>query len=420
MTKYAFLNAPAYGHVNPTLAVAQELVARGDQVIYYLTDEFQASIERTGASFRRFETPKLQPPQGAIRPQGVNISHLMGMLLRMSTVILPQVVDSLREEQPDCIIYDFMCPAGYLAAQILHVPAILLRPSYVPNAAMMGRGPFGQGQSPMGAFAQGQPAQGQSPMGGDVAALQEQLDTLCASYGIPGIRPIDIWTHNEELNICFIPRAFQPGGDTFDERFVFVGPSILLRQDAPAFELKRSSEEEPTLFISLGTVMNNQPDFFRTCFEAFANQPWHVVMAHGTRIDIAALGPVPANFQVAPYLPQLEVLQQSSAFITHGGMNSTMEGLYYGVPLIVVPQQPEQGITAQRVSELGLGTMLKSDQISVTALQQAVERVHSDPTIHANVQAMQQTVRNSGGYRQAADAITSFAATHPRNTGTLA
>ncbi|GHO89916.1 macrolide family glycosyltransferase [Dictyobacter formicarum] len=403
MTKYAFLNVPAYGHVNPTLAVAHELVARGEQVSYYLTDTFRASIEATGAIFKPYQMAEMRPPEGAVRPQGINISHLLGMLLRTSASILPQVLDRLREEQPDCIIYDFMCPAGYLAAQILHIPAINLRPSYVPSKEMMSRGPFARAQAP----------------GAEMTALQEQLDELCASYGIPSIRPMDIWTHHEELNICFIPRAFQPGGDSLDERFVFVGPSIFMRQDAPAFELKRA-EGQPTLYISLGTVMNNRPDFFRLCFEAFAHQPWHVVMAHGTRLDMAALGPVPENFQVAPYLPQLEVLQQTSVFITHGGMNSTMESLFYGVPLIVVPQQPEQALTGQRVSELGLGTALKSDELSTIVLQQAVARVSSDPAIRANVQAMQQTVRNCGGYRQAVDAITNFAATHPRNSTTLA
>ncbi|GCE07111.1 macrolide family glycosyltransferase [Dictyobacter aurantiacus] len=397
MTKYAFLNVPAYGHVNPTLAVAHELVERGEQVSYYLTEAFRATIESTGATFQPYQMDEMRPPQGlTANPQNINISHLLGMLLRTSTIILPQVVERLRAERPDCIIYDFMCPAGYMAAQVLGIPAINLRPSYVPSKEMMSRGPLARAQA----------------SGSDLAALQEQLDALSARYDLPSMRPMDIWTHHEDLNICFIPRAFQPGGEAMDdERFLFVGPSIFMRQDAPPFELKRV-EGQPVLYISLGTVMNNRPDFFRLCFESFADQPWHVVMAHGPRLDLSALGPVPANFQVASYLPQLEVLQQTSVFITHGGMNSTMESLFYGVPLIVVPQQPEQFMTGQRVSELGLGTALKTDELSVAVLRQAVERVSGDPTIRANVEAMQRTVRSSGGYRQAADAITRFAATH--------
>ena len=254
--------------------------------------------------------------------------------------------------------------------------------------------------------------------GPEIVAFEQELEQLCSRYGIAPIRPQDMWTHNETLNISFIPRTFQPGGDSFDERFMFVGPAIFARQDAPAFEIE-NSEEKPVLYISLGTVMNNRPDFFKLCFEAFGDGPWHVVMAHGQRIDMQQLGPIPANFQVAPYLPQLEVLEHSRVFITHGGMNSTMEALYYGVPLIVVPQQPEQGMTAQRVSDLGLGVALNPNELSAEVLRAAVERVSDDATIRQNVEAMQETVRDSGGAYDAADAITTMMETRAAQTETV-
>ncbi len=56
MTTYVFLNVPGHGHVNPTLAVVQELVRRGERVIYYLSEEFRAAIEATGATFRSYES----------------------------------------------------------------------------------------------------------------------------------------------------------------------------------------------------------------------------------------------------------------------------------------------------------------------------------------------------------------------------
>jgi len=56
MAKYLILVGAAYGHVNPTLAVAQELVRRGEQVVYYLTEEFRASVEATGATFQPYQS----------------------------------------------------------------------------------------------------------------------------------------------------------------------------------------------------------------------------------------------------------------------------------------------------------------------------------------------------------------------------
>jgi len=207
-----------------------------------------------------------------------------------------------------------------------------------------------------------------------------------------------------------LPRAFQPAGETFDERFVFVGPSILPRKDAQAFPLDRL-EAQPTLFISLGTAFNNRPDFFKLCLRAFDHQPWQVVMAHGKRVDEAALGAVPQNFLLAPYVPQLEVLQQTSVFVTHGGMNSVMESLYFGVPVVVVPQIIEQEKTAQRCAELGLGIALDPNDLTAEKLRAAVDQVHHTPTFREHVLAMQQTVRAAGGYQRAVDAISNFART---------
>jgi UDP:flavonoid glycosyltransferase YjiC (YdhE family) len=68
-------------------------------------------------------------------------------------------------------------------------------------------------------------------------------------------------------------------------------------------------------------------DFYQMCFDAFAQTEWQVVLSFGTRIDPAALKEPPANFLIAPHVPQLEVLSRADLFISHGGMNSTMESL---------------------------------------------------------------------------------------------
>jgi MGT family glycosyltransferase len=162
-------------------------------------------------------------------------------------------------------------------------------------------------------------------------------------------------------------------------------------------------------YISLGTVFNNRPDFFQLCFQTFGEQPWQVVLSHGKQIDTADLGLVPANFLLSPYVPQLEMLERASLFVTHGGMNSTMESLYYGVPMIVLPQMMEQEMTARRIEELGLGVVLNQENLTAEQLREAIASIQHNPTITQRVQDMQQTVRAAGGYQRAADAILDFA-----------
>ena len=109
-----------------------------------------------------------------------------------------------------------------------------------------------------------------------------------------------------------------------------------------------------------------------------------------------------------PSVPQLDVLERVEAFVTHGGMNSAMEALWHGVPMVVVPQQPEQAMTAARVAELGLGLALGPGAVSAAALRDAVAEVTGDPAYRARASAMQAVVRAAGGYERAASAILDF------------
>jgi MGT family glycosyltransferase len=125
----------------------------------------------------------------------------------------------------------------------------------------------------------------------------------------------------------------------------------------------------------------------------------------GDRIDIAALGPVPANFQVAPHVAQLEVLAEADVFVSHGGLNSTMESLFYGVPLVVMPATREQRLTARRVRELGLGVVLEREGLTAEGLRQAARLAATDPEMRARVREMRQILLESGGATMAAAAL---------------
>jgi MGT family glycosyltransferase len=160
--------------------------------------------------------------------------------------------------------------------------------------------------------------------------------------------------------------------------------------------------------VSLGTVHNLKQDFYRQCFKAFAELPCHVVMSVGKDTDIAALGPIPVNFTVRNRVPQLEVLKRTRVFVSHGGMNSINESLYFGVPLVMVPQQVEQGFNARRVEKLGAGRLLKSEKITVDSLREAVSQVLQDERYRQNAAQLGQQMQGLGGYARAVDEILRF------------
>jgi MGT family glycosyltransferase len=86
-------------------------------------------------------------------------------------------------------------------------------------------------------------------------------------------------------------------------------------------------------------------------------------------------------------------------------MNSTMESLRFGVPLVVVPQMWEQEMNGRRVQELGLGLALDRDTVTGESLRAAVEQVVHDSGVHTRLQSMQDEIRRAGGYQRAAEAI---------------
>jgi MGT family glycosyltransferase len=181
------------------------------------------------------------------------------------------------------------------------------------------------------------------------------------------------------------------------------------RDDRGDFPLEQL-EGKPVLLISLGTTpLNQRPDFFKGCFEAFRDTRWQVVMACGKGVEPATLGAIPSNFLVRQRVPQLDVLERARVFLTHGGMNSTMEGLWHGVPLAIYPQAGDQPINASRVSTLGLGlTLSDREALDPKALRESIERLDTDPSFRARLAEFQQELREAGGHKRAAEALQQY------------
>ncbi|HEX8437767.1 macrolide family glycosyltransferase [Archangium sp.] len=387
MAKGAFFNVPFHGHVNATLPVVRELVDLGEEVTYYLTDAFRPQVERAGARFHRYESTVEEGLKAG------TVGFLPARMPGESRHVLAQLLEVVRADRPDYVVYDPMCLWGRMIAQLLRLPAITFRPTMAIDP--------GVGQ--FAAFMRSRAAAFPSLF----EQANKELAALMGEYGLPPTDFRGMMGHAEPLNLVCVPRAFQPGGDTFDERYLFVGPSIRPRGDAGDFPFAHLAGG-PTLYISLGTIFNNWPEFYRMCFAAFGGTPWRVVLATGHAVNAAELGPIPDNFLVRPSVPQLEVLERTDVFVTHGGANSLMESFSYGVPVVVIPQMAEQPLNAHRVAELGLGLALDKQTVTVEQLQQAVARVAQEPEFRAKVRTLQQGVRASGGYRRAAEAILEF------------
>ncbi|RTL43651.1 MAG: glycosyl transferase [Candidatus Melainabacteria bacterium] len=405
MSKYYFFSGPQSGNVNPTLAIAQGLVERGNQVVYYLTEEYRDVIESTGATFRSYNSVlkssigKPQSDTQSNRDLQVSAPWINSNLVKECSIVVPNVLQDLNTEaKPDAIIYGQMALWGRMLAQILQIPAVLLRPTFASNEH------FNLLETLHKMFYTAEQRQERTLT---FAKANKEMHELCEHYAIEPFPVTDAMDYGEPLTLVTQPRSFQYEGTTFDKRFHFVGPCILPRPDFSHFPLEQI-ESKPTLYISLGTAFNGNSEFYNMCFKAFSDTKWQVVQSIGNRLKLEQLDPVPNNFIVSPYVPQLDVLKRSDIFVTHGGMNSVMEGLSNGVPLVVVPQSGEQMLSAQRVEQLGIGLALHPRDVTVSSLRKAVEQISSQSSYRERASSLQEDIQRAGGYQTAVDAITTY------------
>ncbi|MBC8160897.1 MAG: hypothetical protein H7Z42_06725 [Roseiflexaceae bacterium] len=385
MASIFVINVPAHGHINPTLPWVRALVERGHRVTYYATPRHQAKIEQSGAAFRSYDAAldQMELPN--------NLFALTNLLIQLTEQLLPMLLDDVQRDRPDLIVHDSLATWGRAVAQLAGVPAVNSTSTFALNERVIARSPRFLTQ--FGAMV--------IPGLAHLARRIRVARRLRQRYGLRSLGFRDLVSNVGQLNLVYTARSFQPCGNTFGQGWQFVGPSL------PTFvevELPLIRNEQPLVYISLGTIFNNQLAFFQNCLRAFADAPVQVLLAVGQQIDLAALGRVPSNITVQRFVPQLAVLRQAALFITHGGVNSVHEGLCAGVPLLVFPQTPEQVLVAEQVAAVGAGRILTPRDTAPARLRTHAQAVMT-PAYHTAAQRVGDELRRAGGYQRAADLI---------------
>ena len=391
MARVLFINGGSEGHINPTIGVVQELTSRGEEVVYFSIEAFRERLEKTGATVRTFDDQKFIQ---AFISGGRNylLERINGLLLT-AEIVIPSVLEQIKDEHFDYIIHDSMFGCGRLLAQMLKLPAINSCTSFAQTQVSF--------DNMLEQFYTKVPAEIVKPINDKFQSLTLGVKE---KYDVEIHSPYEVFCNLAPLTIVYTTREFQPEGETFDQTYKFVGPSISSRSIQENFDFAAIKEKNP-IYISLGTVFNQAIDFYKLCFEALGNTDHTVVMSIGNKTSISDLGEIPQNFIVKNYVPQTDVLQHTQLFVTHGGMNSTHEGLYYGVPLVVIPLSADQPIIAKQVANVGAGIELQMQSLTAQQLREAVDHVLSFPSFKKAVANMRDSLRKSGGYRQAVDEI---------------
>ena len=387
MSKIAFFCIPAFGHTNPTLEVVKELIKRGNEVWYYSCNMMKECIEATGAKFiscDKYGMQKSFAPENFVR-MGKNVVYCKEVLANMTLALEEAITEDMKNWQPDCIVSDSFAYWGKMIALKLGIPFISSTTTFALNkySTRVIQESFGQKIKMLFSMRK---------------AIKSLKKLRAKGYPAKGVNSV-LSDDNDTDTIVYTSSEFQPYSETFSDKYAFVGPSIRqLNHEVQKLENK-------TIYISLGTVNNQNIAFFQNCIKALKDTEWDVIMSIGTVIDRTVLGEIPANFRVEQRVEQIEVLQQVDMFLTHCGMNSVNEALYYGVPLILFPQSSEQRGVAWCVNEVGAGVYLKKN--SVGAIKEAIEIITQNENYRVNAKKIAESFHSCGGPKMAADKIIS-------------
>jgi MGT family glycosyltransferase len=397
MARAWFYNIPFHGHVNPTLPLIREMVARGDEVTYFSTAAFETRIQATGALYRAYNSSYSFEQTRTV----AHVVHLGSQVAEATHALLPDVLDSVAAESPDYLMFDMSAPWGKIASRQLHIPAV----ASFPHLPFFWRTVLNDFRVLRVGI------QSIRPGYGYWRKLRRQTARIIKDYRLRDPKSINVLSSSAELNIVFSSRFFQPYEKHFDDSYLYVGPEIGLdRQEEPMPIQKEVGQK--LIYIAVGTVYQANLEFFRACIEAFADPQYLVILSVGRAIEPESLGTTPPNFKVEQYVPQLSVLEQADLFITHGGMNSISESVFYEVPMIVVPNTIEQAINAARVEQLQAGLYLDPSRLTSAGLRQAAETVLANPRVASGLQQIRRSFEEAGGVARAADAIQAFKKEH--------
>lgn len=237
----------------------------------------------------------------------------------------------------------------------------------------------------------------QGELAGPIAAARHDVPNVTHAFGrlLPAARVAraresmaDLWrAHDLE------PR---PYGGTYDHLYIDIYPPSLQTEDTahlgavqlvrPAEPLARDGAAEPLVYVTLGTVFNDDLPLFATAVEAARALGIRVVVTLGPGSDPAVLGPQPSHVTVAQFIPQEELLPACAAVVSHAGSGTFLAALAAGVPQVVLPQAADQFLNAQAGEQGGVAIAVPRAEVSMERVREALERVLGDGTFRATAE----------------------------------
>jgi hypothetical protein len=379
--------------VNPTLRTCTELVRRGHAVHYYCGEAFRGVVEATGAEFHTVDYAEIER---VMVEDPTNVARMLPSAVRMAREFLSRHGASIAALEPDLMLYDNTCFWAYDLALRLGVPTVSSFSIFVMDPAALRTVPEFKMLSPLSMLLRGNPLR----QAAGFLSFRREYRAYLAENGFER-RPLSaLWNNEGEANLVYTVRDLQPGGAALGERYHFIGPVPRAEESG---ELHLPPGDAPLVYVSLGTLPHDMTEFLQSAVDAIEECGFRGVVATGRGVAPETIHLKTDSVTLAEFVPQLQVLEETTVFVSHGGMNSTHESLARGVPLAFLPRQEEQQLIASRVVERGAGILLPPGTTSTSELADAIRALAGDPQYRQAAEALSATFAEA--WEEPADVI---------------
>ncbi|MEG4960458.1 MULTISPECIES: glycosyltransferase [unclassified Microcoleus] len=411
MTHFGLLCPAATGHLNPMTTLGCELLRRGHRVTVFGLLDAKATTFFSGLEFQPLAENEF--PAGSMAEGLGQLGKLSGLTaFRYTIKTFTQIWAALLTEAPiaiqkagvEALLVDQLSFEGGTIAESLNLPFIT-----VCSALMVNRDP---NIPPFCTSWQYNPTLANR--------LRNQVTYQLLNLAVKPIRDV-IAQYREEWKLPLYsnpndgysklaqlsqqPAEFEFPRQNLPPHFHFTGPyhNQATRKPVP-FPFEQLTGK-PLIYASMGTVQNRLLDVFQTIASACEGLDSQLVISLGAGATPESLPSLPGNPIVVGYAPQLELLQKAALTITHAGMNTTLESLSNGVPMVAIPVANDQPGVAARIAYTGVGKVVALKELSVSKVRSAIEKVLTQESYKQRAIEMQGAIGRSGGVKKAADII---------------
>jgi zeaxanthin glucosyltransferase len=417
MTHFGIICPALTGHLNPMTTLGHELQRRGHRVTLFGIPDAQPHTLAAGLGF--WAIGEEEYPAGSSAASFAKLGELSGLAaLKYTITLFQQLTVMLLREAPKAIkaagvellLVDQTSFGGGTVADFLKLPFIS-----VASALMLNRE---TGVPPLNSNWSYNPAWW--------AQLRNQLSyrllsritrpvvNTVAEYRrewnlSPHLSPND--TYSQLAQICQQPAEFEFPRQQLPQCFHFTGPYSQPISREPAYFPFEKLTGQPLIYASMGTLQNQLSEVFEKIAQACVGLDAQLVIALGGGSNPASLPNLPGSPLVVGYAPQLELLQKATLTITHAGMNTALESLSNGVPMVAIPIANDQPGVAARIAWTGTGEVITLGKLTSSRLQAAVKRVLTEDSYKQNAVRLQAAIHRAGGVSRAADIVEQVAQT---------